>query len=146
MQIKGFNLPDELYYEENHFWLRPEKDIIVMGMDDFGQRLAGEIVYVQLPEEGKKLKAGKKFAKLESGKWLGKVYAPFDGELAAVNEDLEIDPGLINADCYGRGWLYKIRPQNTPDLSPFSHGPEAVEKWILAEMEKYKEELEGLST
>ena len=68
MEINGFNLPDELYYEENHFWLRPEKDIFIMGMDDFGQQLAGDIVYVQLPEDGKLLKAGKKFAKIE---WVG---------------------------------------------------------------------------
>jgi glycine cleavage system H protein len=143
MEINGFNLPDELYYEENHFWLLPEEDLIIMGMDDFARKLAGEIVYVQLPEDGKVLKAGKKFAKIESGKWLGKVYAPFDGELAAVNEDLEMDPGLINSDCYGQGWLYKIRPANTPDLGIFFHGPQAVEKWMLAEMKKYEEELKG---
>jgi glycine cleavage system H protein len=143
MEISGFNLPDELYYEENHFWLLPQEDLIIMGMDDFARKLAGEIVYVQLPEDGKRLKAGKKFAKIESGKWLGKVYAPFDGELAAVNEDLEMDPGLINSDCYGQGWLYKIRPANTPDLGIFFHGPEAVEKWMLDEMKKYEEELKG---
>ena len=143
MEIEGFNLPDELYYEENHFWLRPEEDLIVMGMDDFARKLAGEIVYVQLPDDGKVLKAGKKFAKIESGKWLGKVYAPFDGELAAVNEDLEMDPGLINSDCYGQGWIYKIKPASAPDLSIFFHGPEAVEKWMLTEMKKYEEELKG---
>ncbi len=143
MEMSGFNLPDELYYEENHFWLRPEKDIIIMGMDDFAQRLAGEIVYVQLPEDGKVLKAGKKFAKIESGKWLGKVYAPFDGELAAVNEELEMNPGLINSDCYGQGWIYKIKPANAPDLNMFFHGPEAVQQWMLAEMKKYEKELKG---
>ena len=143
MEINGFNLPDELYYEENHFWLRAEEDIIIMGMDDFARKLAGDIVYVQLPDDGKVLKAGKKFAKIESGKWLGKVYAPFDGELAAVNEDLEMEPGLINSDCYGQGWLYKIRPSGTPDLNIFYHGPEAVEKWMQAEMKKYEEELKG---
>jgi glycine cleavage system H protein len=89
------------------------------------------------------LKTGKKFAKIESGKWLGKVYAPFDGELAAVNEDLEMDPGLINSDCYGQGWIYKIRPADTPDLNNFYHGPEAVEEWMQAEMKKYEEELKG---
>jgi len=143
MEINGFNLPDELYYEENHFWLRPESDLIIMGMDDFAQQLAGEIVYVQLPEDGKVIKAGKKFAKIESGKWLGKVYAPFDGELTAVNEELEMNPGLINSDCYGQGWLYKIKPANPPDLNIFVHGPEALEKWMLAEMKKYEEELKG---
>jgi hypothetical protein len=55
----------------------------------------------------------------------------------------EMDPGLINSDCYGQGWLYKIRPANTPDLGIFFHGPEAVEKWMLDEMKKYEEELKG---
>ena len=89
MELQGYNLPDDLYYEENHFWVKEEGDLLVMGMDDFAQKLAGEIVYVQLPDEGKTIKAGKKFAKMESGKWLGKVYGPVNGELAAVNEELE---------------------------------------------------------
>ena len=101
MEIQGYNLPDDLYYEEHHFWVRDDGDILVMGMDDFGRQMADEIVYVQLPEEGKKITAGKKFAKMESGKWLGKIYGPVNGELVAVNEELEEDPGLINADCYG---------------------------------------------
>jgi hypothetical protein len=87
MEIQGYNLPDDLYYEENHFWVRDDGDLLVMGMDDFAQQMAGEIVYVQLPDEGKIIKAGKKFAKMESGKWLGKVYGPVNGELVAVNEE-----------------------------------------------------------
>ena len=60
-----------------------------MGMDDFAQQTAGDIVYVQLPDQGKKLIAGKKFAKMESGKWLGKVYAPVNGELVDVNDKMK---------------------------------------------------------
>jgi glycine cleavage system H protein len=138
MEIQGYNLPDELYYEENHFWVREEGDVFVMGMDDFAQKMAGEIVYVQLPDEGKSLSTGKKFAKIESGKWLGKVFAPVSGELAAVNEDLETNPGLINEDCYGKGWLYKIKPNDKNEINNLIHGPEAVEKWMIAEIEKYK--------
>jgi len=140
MEIHGYNMPDELYYEENHFWVRDEGDVFVMGMDDFAQILAGEIVYVQLPEEGKILKAGKKFAKLESGKWLGKVYAPVNGELVGVNEELEIDPGLINDDCYGKGWMYKIKPGDKGELSNLMHSHEELDKWLLAEIEKYVKE------
>ena len=140
MEIQGYNMPDELYYEENHFWVREEDDLFVMGMTDFAQKMAGEIVYVQLPDEGKSLSAGKKFAKIESGKWLGKVFAPVSGELAAVNEDLETDPGLINEDCYGKGWLYKIKPNDRNEITNLIHGPDAVEKWMLAEIEKYKKE------
>ncbi|MGD2013833.1 MAG: glycine cleavage system protein H, partial [Desulfobacterales bacterium] len=76
MEIQDYHMPDELYYEENHYWVRVDGDNLVMGMDDFAQQMAGEIVYVQLPFEGKKLKKGKKFAQVESGKWLGKVFAP----------------------------------------------------------------------
>ena len=140
MEIQGYQMPDDLHYEENHFWVKAEGDLLVMGMDDFAQKMAGEIVYVQLPEEGKALKIGKKFAKIESGKWLGKVYAPVNGELAAVNEEIETNPGLINEDCYGKGWLYKIKPQDMGELENLIHGPAAVEKWVLADIEKYAAE------
>ena len=110
MEMHGYKMPEELYYEENHFWVKEEGDLLIMGMDDFAQVMAGEIVYVQLPDDGKEIKKGKKFAKIESGKWLGKVFAPVNGEIAGVNEELETNPGLINDDCYGKGWMYKIRP------------------------------------
>jgi len=138
MEIQGYNMPEELYYEKNHFWVRPEGDILIMGMDDFAQQMAGEIVYVQLPDEGKKLRVGKRFAKIESGKWLGKVYAPVNGELVGVNEELETNPGLINQDCYGKGWMFKIRPDDMAELENLIHGKEAIEKWLIEDIEKYK--------
>jgi glycine cleavage system H protein len=140
MEIQGYFIPEDLYYEENHWWVKIEGDHIIMGMDDFAQKMAGEIVFVQLPEDGKKLKAGKKFAKVESGKWLGKVIAPVDGVLIAANEALEETPSLINEDCYGKGWMFKLKPDNMDDVNNLIHAPEAIEKWLLAEIEKYKEE------
>ena len=140
MEIQGYNLPGDLFYEENHFWVKEEGELLVMGMDDFGQQMAGEIVFIQLPVEGKRLRRGKSFAKMESGKWLGKVFAPVNGELVGVNEGLEIDPGLINEDCYGEGWMYKIRPDDKGELDHLIQGQEAIEKWMLADIEKYSEE------
>ena len=140
MEIQGYNLPDDLYYEEHHFWVRDDGDVLVMGMDDFAQQQAKELVYIQLPDEGKILTSGKKFAKVESGKWLGKVYAPVNGELTGVNEELETNPGLINDDCYGKGWMYKIKPQDKGELDNLIHGQKAVEKWLLADIEKYAKE------
>jgi glycine cleavage system H protein len=140
MEIQEYNIPDDLYYEEHHFWAKEEGALVVMGLDDFGQKMAGEIVYVQLPDEGRKLKQGKKFAGMESGKWLGKIYAPVSGELVEVNEDLETNPGLINEDCYGKGWMYKIRPDDMSELNDLIHGVEAVEKWVLESIEKYKKD------
>ena len=71
---------------------------------------------------------------------MGKVFAPVNGELTAVNEDLETNPGLINEDCYGKGWLYKIKPDDKAELNDLIHGPEAVEKWVLEDIEKYAKE------
>jgi len=139
MEIDGYQMPEDLYYEKNHYWVRGEGDLLVMGMDDFAQKMAGDIVFVKLPFSGKKLKIGKKFAQVESGKWLGKVYAPVDGELVACNEALEADPSLINQDCYGTGWMYKIKPAEMGDMEKLIHGNDAITKWLMADIEKYKE-------
>lgn len=140
MDIKEYHFPEDLYYEKNHFWVKAEGDVLVMGMDDFAQKVAGEIVYVQLPEDGKKLKLGKKFAKVESGKWLGKVYAPVNGELVEVNEELEENPGLINEDCYGKGWMFKIRPDDIEEMQQLIHSEKDIEEWVLADIEKYAQD------
>ena len=138
MEIQGYDMRDDLHYEENHYWVRVDGDLLVMGMDDFAQQMAGEIVYIQLPFEGKKLTKGKKFAKVESGKWLGKVFAPVNGELVESNGELETNTSIINKDCYGAGWMYKIKPDNMHELESLIHGAEAIEKWLIADIEKYK--------
>lgn len=139
MEIQGYNLPDDLYYDENHFWIKDLGDELLMGMDDFAQKMAGEVVYVQLPDDGKKLKAGKKLAKVESGKWLGKVFSPVNGVLVTVNEELETNPGLINEDCYGQGWMYRIKPDDKAPLADLVTG-EGLPAWMEAEIEKYKDQ------
>ena len=141
MEIEGYHQPEDLYYEENHFWVKVEGDLLVMGMDDFAQKLAGPIVYVQLPPEGKQLKTGKKFASIESGKWVGKVFAPVNGELVQCNEALETKPTLINDDCYGQGWMYKIKPDDISEMQNLIHDPEAIQAWILADIERYDVDL-----
>ncbi len=140
MKINNYNIPEDLYYEKNHFWVKAEGDLLVMGMDDFAIKMAGEIVYVQLPAEGKRLDAGKKFAKIESGKWLGKVYAPVDGELVESNQALEENTTVINEDCYGKGWMFKIKPDNMNDINNLIHDPKDIESWMQDDIEKYKEE------
>lgn len=137
MDIQGYNIPEDLMYDKHHFWVKKEGDLLVMGMNDFAQKLAGEIVFIQLPDDGKKIKLGKKFAKVESGKWLGKVFAPVAGTIDCVNEELEANPGLVNEDCYGAGWMYKIKPDSEEGLDELIQGADALTDWINAEVEKY---------
>lgn len=140
MEIQGYQMPKELFYEENHYWVRVEGENLVMGMDDFAQKLAGQIVFVQLPFEGKKLQKGKKFAQVESGKWLGKIFAPVDGEIIESNPALEDNAALINEDCYGKGWMFRIRPDDPGQVQQLIHGVDAVTKWLVADIAKYKKD------
>ena len=114
MEIEGYSFPDDLYYDRNHFWARVEDGLVVMGTTDFSQKLAGEITYVDLDVEGEDVDQGKPFTSLESGKWVGRVYAMVSGEIVEANEELEDEPETVNRDCYGDGWMFKIEPSN-PD-------------------------------
>ncbi len=137
MNIGGFEFPENLYYDSDHWWIRPEGDQLVLGMDDFAQKLAGEIVFVQLPTAGKKLKKGKKLSKVESGKWLGKIICPVDGKLIDVNQNLEAIPTLINQDCYGDGWMFRIKANEISQLDELIHGAQAIEVWAREEIAKH---------
>ena len=72
--------------------------------------------------------------------WLGKVYAPVNGELIEGNEALEADPSLINQDCYGQGWMLKIKPADPDEVNNLIHAPSDIETWVLEDIEKYKQD------
>jgi glycine cleavage system H protein len=140
MEVKGYQFPDELYYDKNHFWARVEDGKVVMGTTDVTQKLAGEITFVDVPEEDDEVTQGKPFGSIESGKWVGRVYAMVSGTVAEGNEDLEDEPELINEDCYGKGWICKIEPSDLDgDLANLMQG-DAYAQWVSAEIDKVSKE------
>jgi glycine cleavage system H protein len=143
MEIQGYQFKEGLFYDDDHIWYRKEGDVLVIGMDDFAQKAAGDIVFIQLPKVGKAVKQGKKIGKIESGKWLGQVTSPVEGELVEVNTALEADPGLVNKDCYGEGWMYKVKPADMGPVDSLRSDPAALESWMVEELEKYKDQLGG---
>ncbi|MBU2549387.1 MAG: glycine cleavage system protein GcvH [Proteobacteria bacterium] len=112
MELDGYSFPDDLLYDNNHYWARLEGDLVVMGTTDFTVKLAGEITYVDVDQEGEETEQGKPFASIESGKWVGRVYAMVSGEVVECHEELEDEPELVNQDPYGQGWLFKIKPSD----------------------------------
>ncbi len=111
-------LPGDLEYTDEHEWLRREEDgSVTVGITDHAQAALGDLVYVELPEVGQDLEAGGEMAVVESVKAASDVYAPIAGSVLGVNEELSDDPEKINADCYGDGWIVKIRPDNLDDAS-----------------------------
>jgi glycine cleavage system H protein len=139
MEIEGYSFPDELLYDKNHFWARIEGDSVVMGTTDFAQKLAGEIGYVELPEAGQKISQGKPFGSIESGKWVGRIYAVLSGEVAEVNEALEDEPELINSAPYGDGWICKIAPDNLEGEKGNLMPAAELKAFIEAEVARVKE-------
>lgn len=128
MEMEGYVFPDDVYYHKEHFWAKVDGEIVVIGTSDFAQKLAGQIVYVELPSVGKTVEQGKPCGSMESGKWVGRVYAPVSGKVEAVNGDLEDTPELINESPYEKGWICKIRPSNLQgDLTNLFQGEKLAE-------------------
>jgi glycine cleavage system H protein len=103
-------------YTRDHEWVRVEGDIAVIGITDYAQTQLGDVVYVELPELGRRLEKGKEAAVVESVKAASEVYAPVTGEVVAVNDALTGEPGRINADPQGEGWFLKLRLANPREL------------------------------
>jgi glycine cleavage system H protein len=111
-------LPGDLLYTSEHEWLRRENDgSVTVGVTDHAQSALGDLVYVELPEVGQDVDSGGDMAVVESVKAASDVYAPIDGSIAAVNEELADDPEKINADPYGDGWIVRIQPSESIDES-----------------------------
>ena len=100
--------PQELKYFKEHDWVRVEGDEAVFGITWFAQDALGEIVYVELPESGA-VTAGESYGELESVKAVSDVFAPLSGEIVERNELLQDEPQHVNEDCYGDGWLVRVR-------------------------------------
>ncbi len=124
-------IPDELYYTESHEWVRVEGERATVGISDFAQRELQDIVYVELPEVGKRVKKGDVLCSIDSVKSSAEVYAPLSGEIVEVNEALNDQPELINKDPYGEGWLVVIKIEDPGEISsllPASKYKEIVEE------------------
>jgi glycine cleavage system H protein len=106
--------PQELKYFSEHDWVRVEGDEAVFGITWFAQDALGEIVYADLPSAGDGVTAGSTYGELESVKAVSEIYAPLSGEVVDANAHLEDEPQLVNEDCYGKGWLIRVR-MSAPD-------------------------------
>lgn len=105
--------PEDLKYSKEHEWaIKLDNGNIRIGITDFAQKALGDIVYVDIPEAGTDLEGGQTFGSIESVKAVSDIYSPLDGEISVVNEKLVDDPGVINTDPYGDGWLVEVEPSD----------------------------------
>jgi glycine cleavage system H protein len=111
------NVPADLKYTASHEWIRTEADAaLTVGITDHAQEALGDLVFIELPQVGRKVKAGEAVAVVESVKAASDIYAPVAGEVIAVNTGVTEAPEKVNADAYAH-WLYKLKPDNAADTS-----------------------------
>jgi glycine cleavage system H protein len=103
------SVPEELQYTRSHEWVRTEGDTATIGITDHAQDELGDIVFIELPEQGTTFEAGDSFGTVESVKAVSDLYTPVGGEVVEVNEALDSSPETINEDPYGEGWIVKLR-------------------------------------
>lgn len=142
MEIAGFEFPDDLYYDKIHGWAKVEGNVVTQGLTDFGQAIAQEIVFAEIPRTGRDVEQGQTFMSMESGKWVGRIQAVVSGKIIEANEELEWEPSTINESPFGGGWLVKIEMANASELDNLmrADSPE-LEAFIQEEAEKYKDVL-----
>ena len=102
-------VPEELRHTAEHEWVAIKGPVASVGITDYAQRALGDVVYVSVPEPGSRVTAGEPCGEVESTKSVSDLYSPVDGEVTEVNAEVDDDPGLVNSDPYGAGWLMKVR-------------------------------------
>ena len=109
-------VPENLLYTKEHEWISKKNNVVKVGITDFAQSQLGDIIFLELPEVGDQIVAGESFGEIEAVKTVSELYAPINGTILEVNEDLEDSPDNINQDCYGAGWIIKVNHEGNLDI------------------------------
>ncbi len=110
MEGQDMSLPKDLRYSEEHEWVKDEGDKLRIGITDFAQSELGDIVFVELPEEGDEIELDEPFGSVESVKTVSELYAPVSGKVVEVNEELEDSPEFVNESPYEKAWMIVVEP------------------------------------
>lgn len=129
--MKPSTIPNDLKYAETHEWVRLQGDQAAVGVTDHAQQELLDVVFVELPQVGRKVKKGEACVVVESVKAASDVYAPVSGEIISVNPDLGKSPALVNTDPYGKGWMFEIKLSDPKELDS------------LLSAEKYRQTIGG---
>lgn len=109
-------IPNNLKYSEDHEWVKVDGDTVTIGITEFAQSELGDIVFVELPDEGDEIEKGEDFGSVESVKTVSELYAPVSGEVIEINEELEDSPELVNESPYEEAWMLKIKLSDESQL------------------------------
>ncbi len=115
-EIQELNLPDDVRYSEEHEWAKADGENIRIGISDYAQDQLGDIVFVELPQEGDTFSKGDEFGTVESVKAVSELYIPVGGEIVSLNTALEDSPELVNTNPHDKGWMIEIKPSDPAQM------------------------------
>jgi len=124
-------IPADLKYTEDHEWVKVDGDVATVGITDFAQGELGDVVFVEIETEGEELDKGETFGTVEAVKTVSDLFMPVGGEVTEVNEVLEDEPEIVNKDPYGKGWMVKIKFNDSSELDDLL-SPDDYKKMIEA--------------
>ncbi|MFZ4405149.1 MAG: glycine cleavage system protein GcvH [Pseudobdellovibrionaceae bacterium] len=119
-----YHIPEDYYYTKEHEWAQVDENIVTVGITEFAQNQLGEIVYVELPEEGQKVTQNQTFGVVESVKAVSDLYSPVSGTVIEVNTSLLENPSVLNDDPMNEGWLMRIEMDTEKELANIMRAPE----------------------
>ena len=116
------NIPENLFYTEDHEWIKVDGDYAIIGITDYAQKELGDIVFIEIETLDEELDRGESFGTIEAVKTVSDLFMPMAGKVVELNENLESDPEVINNDPYGEGWIIKLKITNSSQLDElFDH-------------------------
>jgi len=127
---------EDLHYTQSHEWVRIEGDIGTLGITDYAQKQLGEIVYLELPEVGHIYNADEEFGTVESVKAVSELFTPLSGEVTEINKTAVAEPGIVNDDPFGDGWLVRLKLSSDEEIGSLMSAEEYAEYVKAEEKEK----------
>jgi glycine cleavage system H protein len=136
MTLNNYEVPDNLLFDKENYWVRITEGSVQVGLSDYGQRAIGDVLYLEIGEEGQKLQQGENFGSIEAGKWVGSLRAPISGTILVIHKELLANPSPINKNPYQTGWLYETDVADATQLKGMMNAKQYttwVEEQILLE-------------
>ena len=139
MQVEGYNIPEDFFYDTNNYWIKVNNDEAIIGISAYGQSTIGDVLYVDTIDKGNYIKKLEDAGSVEAGKWVGRIIVPISGTILEKNGAVIKEPGLLNSDPYGKGWILRLQINEKSELNELMDA-KAYAKWVQEQVAKEQED------
>jgi len=139
MPARPLEIPRGILFDRNNCWVKITGSTALIGLTEYGQKIIGDILYLELFSAGTMVKKGEKVGSIESSKWVGTILTPLTGKVLRANDEVEANPRLVNMDPYEKGWLFLMEIHNAGELDDLMNS-QVYEKWVKEQIGRRHED------